>query len=98
VAAAAEAGDEAVRDALNRAAQYLAIGIVNVVVTLHPELIVIGGGVAEMGSPLLDAVRLGVRQRVRMVPTEGLRIERSLLGDRAGVLGAVALAAQGGIR
>jgi hypothetical protein len=31
-----------------------------------------------------------------MFPTDGVRIEPSLLGDKAGVVGAVALAIQGG--
>ena len=32
-----------------------------------------------------------------MFPTEGVRIEKSRLGDRAGILGAIALAVQGGV-
>jgi glucokinase len=94
MAAAAQHGDEAVLDAIHRTAEYLAIGVANVVVTIHPELVVFGGGVAQMGDLLLDRVRQAVRRRVRMIPTENLRIELSRLGNRAGVLGAVALAAQ----
>lgn len=92
--AAAEAGDEAIRDAILRAATYLGIGIANVAIALHPELIVIGGGVAEMGALLFDRVREVVRQRIRMFPADTVAIEPSLLGERAGELGALALAAQ----
>ena len=95
MAEAAKSGDEAVLDALRRAAEYLGIGVSNVMVTLHPELIVFGGGVAQIGDLLLNHVRETVRRRVGMIPTEDLRIEQSLLGDRAGVLGAVALASRG---
>lgn len=35
-----------------------------------------------------------VKQRVCMFPTDGVRIERSLLEDQAGLLGGIALAAQ----
>lgn len=94
MAAAAQAGDEAVADAVRRAAEYLGIGVANVVTILHPELIVFGGGVAQMGEVLLEPVRDAVRRRVRMIPTDDLRIERTLLGDRAGVLGGIALALQ----
>lgn len=97
MAAAAEAGDEAVREAILRAAGYLGIGVANVVTVLHPELVVIGGGVAEMGLLLIDTIRDTLTRRVGMFPTDGVRVERSALGAKAGVLGAVALAAQGGV-
>jgi glucokinase len=92
MAEAAHAGDAAVLDAIRRAAEFLAIGVANVVVTLHPDLIVLGGGVAQMGEILLEPLRSAVRRRVRMIPTDDLRIEQSTLGNRAGVLGGVALA------
>jgi glucokinase len=92
MAAAARAGEESVQTAIHDVAEWLAIGAANMVVTLHPELIVVGGGVAEMGDILLEPLRTAVRRRVRMLPTADLRIERSLLGDRAGLLGGIALA------
>lgn len=95
MATAADAGDSNVRDAILRAAEYLGIGVANVVVVLHPDLVVLGGGVAEMGDILLDRVRQVVRRRVGMFPTDGVQVERSALGERAGLLGAVALAAGG---
>lgn len=94
MAAAAAAGDTLVAEALRRAAEYLGIGVANVVAILHPELIVLGGGVAELGDLLLEPVRRVLHDRVGMFPTTGVRVERSLLGAQAGVLGAVALAAE----
>jgi glucokinase len=96
MAAAAAAGDEIVREALVRAAEYLGIGVANVVTILHPELVVLGGGVAGIGPLLFDAVRETVRRRVRMFPVEGVRIEPSQLGEKAGLLGGIALASKGG--
>jgi len=95
MAAAAAAGDENVRAAILRAAEFLGIGVANVVVVLHPDLVVLGGGVAEMGNILLDRVREVVQRRVGMFPTDGVQIERSALGERAGLLGAIALACRG---
>ena len=54
---AAAAGDENVVAALRRAGTYLGIDIANIATTLHPELIVIGGGVANIGDVLLDPAR-----------------------------------------
>jgi glucokinase len=97
MAQAADAGDEGVRDVLLRAAEFLGIGIANVVVTLHPDLVVLGGGVAQIGDLLFDAVRETVRRRVRMFPVDGIQILPSLLGNRAGMLGGLALASRGGV-
>jgi glucokinase len=97
MAAAAAAGDEAVRGALLRAAEYLGIGVANIVTSLHPDLVVLGGGVAEIGPLLFDTVRDVVRRRVRMFPPDDVRIEPSLLGEKAGLLGGVTLAARGGL-
>ncbi|MBS0202148.1 MAG: ROK family protein [Planctomycetes bacterium] len=90
-------GDESTREAISRAAQYLGIAVANVVTVLHPDLVVLGGGVAELGDALLEPVRETVRRRVGMFPTDGVRIEKSQLGDRAGILGAIALAVRGGV-
>ena len=92
--AAALAGDSAVRDAIGRAATWLGIGIANIVTALHPELVVLGGSVAALGDLLLAPVRETVRERVRMFPADTVAIERSLLGDKAGLLGGIALARQ----
>jgi glucokinase len=97
MADAAEAGDAAIRGAIVRAAEYLGIAVSNVVVTLHPDLIVLGGGVAGIGPLLFDTVREAMRSRVRMFPVEDIRIERSLLGEKAGMLGGIALAMKGGL-
>jgi glucokinase len=97
MAEAAEAGDSAIRGAIVRASEYLGIAVSNVVVTLHPDLIVLGGGVAGIGPLLFDTVRETMRSRVRMFPVDGIRVERSLLGEKAGMLGGIALAMMGGL-
>jgi glucokinase len=90
------AGEDApIREAIVLAASYIGIAAANVVNILHPDLIVLGGGVSEMGDILTDTVRQVISQRVGMFPTDGVRIERSPLGDKAGVMGAIALATVG---
>jgi glucokinase len=97
MAQAAAAGDDTIREAIVRAAQYLGMGVVNVVVTLHPDLIVLGGGVAQIGDLLFDTVRETLRERARMFPTDSIEVKPSELGDRAGTLGGIALASKGGL-
>lgn len=97
MAEAAEAGETAIREAIVRAAQYLGIAVSNVVVTLHPDLIVLGGGVAGIGPLLFDTVRETMQSRVRMFPVDDIRIEPSMLGEKAGMLGGIALAMKRGL-
>lgn len=96
MAAAAEEGDFAVKEAIRRIARFVGIAAANVVTVLHPDLIVFGGGVAAVGPLLFDTVRQTVRERVGMLPVDDIRIEPSLLGDKAGIMGGVALAMKGG--
>jgi glucokinase len=91
--AAARAGDTTVREAIARAARWLGIGIANMVTALDPDLVVLGGSVAALDDLLLEPVRETVQQRVRMFPVQDLCIERSVLEDKAGLLGGIALAA-----
>jgi fructokinase len=79
-------------------AEYLALGLVNVICTLSPQRIVLGGGV--MGQPqLLPLVRRQVSELLAGY-IEALQLQGTLddylvapaLGDRAGVLGSLELA------
>jgi glucokinase len=94
---AAAQGDDAVRDVLQRASEYLGIAVSNVIAFFHPPLVVLGGGVVGTGAIDFDMVRTTVCRRVQMFPVDDVRIEESLLGTRASMLGGIALAAQRGI-
>jgi glucokinase len=98
IAAAAEAGEASALWAIGRVAEWLGIGAANLVVALDPDLIVIGGGVSEMGELLLQPLRATIQRRVRMLSTASIRVERSALGDKAGLLGGLALAMRGGVQ
>jgi glucokinase len=97
LAQAALAGDKYARMAIVRAASYLGIGVANMVSALHPDLVVIGGGVANIGELLFQTVRKTVLERVGMFPPDNVAIKPSSLGENAGVLGAVALAMRKGL-
>ena len=94
MARAAEQGDDSVHEVILEAAGYLGIGVANLVTALHPDLVVLGGGVAKMGDILFDKVREVVTDRVRMFPPNDVRIAPSELGDLAGPRGGLALAAE----
>lgn len=91
--AAAEAGDAAARAALQRGANALALGLVTALYLLNSELVLVGGGVVDGYAPFFGWVETAVRARALPKVVERLRIARAEHGNRAGVLGALALAA-----
>jgi len=81
-------------------ARYLALGLVNIIFTLSPQRVIIGGGVLQQES-LLPMVRKNVHELIRgYVPVPQFLNETDsyivlpVLGQKAGVLGAIALAQQ----
>ena len=55
-----------------------------------PEQILLGGSVAIHNPGLIERARVVIRQRAHAI-YQGVPIELAALGDRAGILGAVAL-------
>ena len=90
---AARAGDEAVMRELERIAGLIGVAAANVVVALHPELVLLGGGVAGLGDVLFDGVRRELAERVRVFPIDGVRVEPTALGANSGLAGALVWAA-----
>ena len=84
---AALAGDAIALDIYHQAGFYLGIAIASVLVSVGPRKVVIGGGVAQAGDLLLDAVRKTIAERVRMAPVEQIEIVPAQLGTNAGVIG-----------
>jgi fructokinase len=83
-------------------AEYLALGILSILLVASPQRVIVGGGVVD-ARPLLDLVRPRLAELVAGyldTPLLAGRIDSYLvapeLGDRAGVLGAIALAERSG--
>lgn len=90
--AAARSGDSQARLAIEEAADYLAMGIANIVSILNPEMVVLGGGLMTAGDLFLPRIRERVGLWAQPVAIRRTRIELSALGGRAGLLGAARLA------
>ena len=80
--------------------RYLALGLVDIIFTLSPQRVIIGGGVLQQES-LLPMVRRNVHELICgfvPVPTSSNETDSYIvlpaLGQKAGVLGAIALAQQ----
>ena len=88
---AARAGDEAAKAVFGGYVQALAVGIINIINMLDPEVIVLGGGVSAAGEFLLNAVREAVKPMVFFKTMPYARIELAQLGNDAGIIGAAML-------
>lgn len=88
---AAKKGDQVASAVIEETADYLAIGLAGIVNLLNPEIVVIGGGVADGGAGFVEAVSAGIRKRAFAPATEHLRVSRATLGNDAGFIGAAIL-------
>jgi glucokinase len=79
------------------AAYYLGIGVANVVTTLNPDIVVIGGGMIKAGEVIMKPVRREVKKRIFDRLSESLRIVPARLGNDAGMIGAAGLVIERGI-
>ncbi|HEX7096003.1 MAG TPA: ROK family protein [Acidimicrobiales bacterium] len=88
-------GDDAAFAVLDRYAWEVAVGVANLLTVLDPHLVVLGGGVSEIGEPLRAAVE---RHLPSLLIGASLRAETRValaqLGERAGAIGAALLATE----
>ena len=89
---AADAGDAAAQAVIDRWCVYVAAGMTDLVNSLAPEMILIGGGISRQGERILSPIREYVAEhcfggREGAVPI----IAAAKLGNEAGIIGAAAL-------
>ncbi|MEI6084369.1 MAG: ROK family protein [Verrucomicrobiota bacterium] len=82
-------GDELVREVFHDACEYIGIGAANLINTLNPQAIILGGGVIEaLGDRLLPRIAKSAWAHVIAPTPQRVNIKDSGLGDDAGILGA----------
>jgi len=86
------AGDRRAVQAVRQAGRDLGEVLAMLVNLVNPSLVVIGGSLASAPEHLLAGIREVVYQRSLPLATEQLQLLPSAAGERAGVLGAAALA------
>jgi len=91
---AARSGDQVCSRVWDQCCVYLAIACINIQHTYNPARVVLGGGLSEVGSFLLDHVVGQIRRRTWNLHQDVPSIELPSLGPNAGVIGAAGLAWQ----
>ena len=96
IARALKKRDPVMREVMKRAQFYLGLLVANVVNTLDPERVVIGGGIAaRLGEEYVAAMRPTAYEHfLNQDGARRIKILPGRLGDEAGALGAVVLARQ----
>jgi glucokinase len=89
---AAGAGDTLAGRIVEETAYYLAIGAMNMMHTIDPDVVVFAGGMVAAGEPFLERIRHHVRQLAFPVPAEKTEIRYAKLGSDAGFIGAAGCA------
>jgi len=92
---AAEQGDGPARELIAETGYYLGVGLANLLNIFNPEMIVIGGGLSNIGEMLFDPAFETARKRAYAVAYDAVRFTAPKLGRNSGVLGAAAHAFDG---
>ncbi len=81
-------GNEIILNVIKETGVIAGIAVANLANLLNPEMVVLFGGVTNLGENLITPLREEVKKRAFKKATESLRIEVAKLGDNSGILGA----------
>jgi glucokinase len=86
-------GDKFVEKVIEEAAEYIGIGVANLINVLNPEVVVLGGGVISALEDEMMAIIVETAMDYAMAgTTDGIQIIASKAADDACIIGAAALA------
>lgn len=86
---AARQGDLLSQQIVAEAGVHLGTAIAGLVNLFNPSVVVVGGGVSQIGDLLLEPIRQTVHQRSLLVASRAVRVTASLLGRRSSAMGTV---------
>ena len=91
---AAEHGDILAKELIAETGYYIGVGLANLINIFNPELIVIGGGLSNIGDMLLDPAFKVAGERAYKESCRAVRFALAELGENSGVIGAAVFALQ----
>jgi len=90
--AAARNGDNLAQELIAETGYYLGVGLANLVNLFNPEIIIIGGGLSNIGDRLLKPAFKVAGERAFKEAYQAVRLVPAALGQNSGVLGAALFA------
>lgn len=91
---AADRGDDVAKKVVDDTAYYLAVGAMNLMHIIDPDMIVYGGGMTAAGEPFLNRIKYYIKELAFPVPAAKTIVRYAQLGSDAGFIGAAACARQ----
>jgi glucokinase len=85
-------GDTLSAKLVEETAQYLSAGLVGIVNSFNPCLLVMGGGVIDGLPELITTAEAFIRKKALKAAVRNLKVVKAALGNEAGIVGAAALA------
>ena len=92
LAKAARCGDPVAIRVYSEAGRVLGYAVANLVSLFDPEVVVIGGGLAQASDLFLDVLRKSMKERAQPISAKCVRVVTSNLGSDANLLGVARLA------
>jgi predicted NBD/HSP70 family sugar kinase len=89
VAEAARRGDLAAQEIIKRSGMFIGIAIAGLINLINPSIVIIGGGVAQVGDLITGPIRLAVHERSLRASEHSVRITTAMLGRRSSLIGAL---------
>jgi predicted NBD/HSP70 family sugar kinase len=89
VVEAARRGDLAAQEIIKRSGTFIGIAIAGLINLINPSIIVIGGGVAQVGDLLTGPIRQAAHERSLRASEHRVRITTAMLGRRSSLIGAL---------
>ncbi len=87
----AKEGDQGSRRVIADAGRHIGIGVANLCNLLNPQAVIVGGELAQAGEILLEPIRETVGRYAIPSAVRTLTVAQGVLGERAEMLGALAL-------
>jgi glucokinase-like ROK family protein len=84
-------GDDLALEVLRDTGRFLGIGIANIINTLNPTRVIIGGGVSKSEEFIFETLRATVNARALDTPAKATTIVSAKLGDYATAIGAATM-------
>ena len=97
VVEAARRGDWGAQEILKRSGTFIGIAIAGLINLINPSIVIIGGGVAQVGDLLTGPIRQAVHERSLRASEHSVRITTAMLGRRSTLIGAMVQAINIGI-
>ncbi|WP_270749647.1 ROK family protein [Fusobacterium hominis] len=88
---AAKEGDEFSLSLVDYEAEYLAMGIGNILNIINPEIVVLSGGVALAGDILMNPLKEKLKKYALPVVVKDIKFVQGILGNEAGIKGSIGL-------